>query len=592
MKLSQIYSDQKFKKVVFNEGFNIVIGKVTKPKDTTVDSHNLGKSTLISVIDFLLLKELDPAHFLNKYKSKFNDYTFFLEVQLNSERYLTIRRSVESNTKISMLLHDSRNENHIKTIEWTYSNVPIRKAKETLNLLLGFDVLKEYSYRKTLSYFLRTQDDYQDVFQLKKNMSSEHSDWKPVLFDMLGFSGELLVQKYELDDRKASIKGEIKKLQSKSIADSEEIDKLRGLIQVREEEQANIKSKLDNFDFYEQELKLNNHLLEETESEISKLNSARYGLEFELEKINESLKTKIDFDLKEIESLYKEVDILFADSLKKTYEEVIEFNKQLFSERNKHLKLRQTDVKNNLRIIEKDLIKLNEEQAQILSVLQDDKAINKYKHYQSQIVETESEILLLKNELKKLNEIDLLTEKSTKVDTQTETLKEQIKKQVNEAENESYTSIRSTFNHIVKEIINLPAIPSIKINKNGNVEFEADIQDVTQTEITAKGKGTTYRKLLCVAFDLSILITYSSKSFFKFVYHDGALEGLDNRKKINFLKVVKDICTKYDIQYILTSIEDDLPRNDDGKVISFKPSEVALELDDKGDNGRLFETSF
>jgi uncharacterized protein YydD (DUF2326 family) len=40
---------------------------------------------------------------------------------------------------------------------------------------------------------------------------------------------------------------------------------------------------------------------------------------------------------------------------------------------------------------------------------------------------------------------------------------------------------------------------------------------------------------ICALFDLALLKVYESAPFFHFVYHDGVLEGLDDRKKIAFL---------------------------------------------------------
>ena len=75
--------------------------------------------------------------------------------------------------------------------------------------------------------------------------------------------------------------------------------------------------------------------------------------------------------------------------------------------------------------------------------------------------------------------------------------------------------------------MNTNALISLKLNNQGNVEFTADYQNPNDLTKTSEAQGTTYRKLFCIAFDLSLLINYSEKSFYRFVYHDGVLEGLD-----------------------------------------------------------------
>ena len=95
--------------------------------------------------------------------------------------------------------------------------------------------------------------------------------------------------------------------------------------------------------------------------------------------------------------------------------------------------------------------------------------------------------------------------------------------------------------------------------------------------------------MLCISFDLAVLVAYHKNSFYRFVYHDGALEGLDNRKKINFISVVRRYCIEYNLQYIFTSIEHDIPSE---MLKTFTQKEICLTLNDSGDNGKLFEFSF
>lgn len=95
-----------------------------------------------------------------------------------------------------------------------------------------------------------------------------------------------------------------------------------------------------------------------------------------------------------------------------------------------------------------------------------------------------------------------------------------------------------------------------------------------------------------MAFDLSLLIYYAKNSFFKFVYHDGILEGMDDRIKIRLLNKVKVVCREYNIQYILSLIDSDIPVQSDGTKYPITSNEICLELHDKDDSGKLFLKSF
>lgn len=130
----------------------------------------------------------------------------------------------------------------------------------------------------------------------------------------------------------------------------------------------------------------------------------------------------------------------------------------------------------------------------------------------------------------------------------------------------------------------------VKPNSSGNVDFYTQIAPDDNSEATAQGFGNSYKKFMCAAFDLSVLAAYSNKSFFRFVYHDGILEGIDNRKKKLFIETVRHYCQTYNIQYIFSSIEDDLIGGD--LLKQFTDKEKCLVLSDEDDSGRLFGFSY
>ena len=126
-------------------------------------------------------------------------------------------------------------------------------------------------------------------------------------------------------------------------------------------------------------------------------------------------------------------------------------------------------------------------------------------------------------------------------------------------------------------------------NNEGNMEFHAEYTDSDSDEETQERRGTSFRKILCMAFDLSVLINYSKDRFFHFVYHDGALEQLESKRKLALLHTVRSACTEHGIQYIFSAIEEELPTLDDSGKLCPHPDEIVLELHDGGNDGRLFK---
>jgi uncharacterized protein YydD (DUF2326 family) len=577
MKLSKIYSNREeiFQPIFFNDGFNVIFGKVKKPKESDKDSHNLGKTLLIHLIDFLLLKELKAGHFLYDNKKDFRGFEFYSEILLNSGEYLTIKRCVDNNTKICFKTHEDKFQDfrNLGDKQWD-CKLTIRKAVTRLDSYLSLDPIAPWSYRKGVSYFLRTQNDYQDVFQISKFSVGEHAEWKPYLAKLLGFDDSLLKDKYENDkiiEGREEFKAEYEKTLTTK---AEEYDKLKGAIEIKKREIKEAYENIDKFNFYEKELGINKELVEQVESEVAILNDKLYNLKYEIEKIQVSFETKVSFDLNEVKQIFDEAQIHFPDKLAKSYDD-------LLKERLVSLKEGQDSVCNAL----KDL---NAKRESLLRILRGEDTFNKFKLLQKGVVHQETDLVRLQSQLETLDSVSLIQREIDGYEQKKKELINKIDDQI-KAGTSLYSDIRNDFNKIIKQVLSSSALLSIKLNKEGNLDFSADIvHDEKTMEKTSESKGTTYKKLLCAAFDLAVLKNYSQKSFFKFAYHDGILEGLDNRKKNNFLKLVHDYCSLYGLQYILTVITADLPRDEEDKAVEFKKEEIIRELSDEGQEGRLF----
>lgn len=588
MKLSQLYSNKSFKNIIFNDGVNLVLAKVTKKLDLNKDSHNLGKTTLISVIDFMLLKEVKEDHMFKIYHEKFSGYVFFLEVLLNQGEYLTIKRAVDAPTKVSFKV-TKVSTNLLFEEDWDKKNISFEKAGKTLDEYLAFDILKHWPYRKSVTYFLRSQKDYNDVFQLSKFAKGKDVDWKPFMFDLLGFQGDLLTEKYDIDTKISEQKTFISSIKSKFSVDTEEVDKIKGAIELKKAEQKELQEEIDNFNFYQQERKLNKELVEEVEAKISELNSAEYSLEFDLDKTKQSFSQNISFDIDQLKRIYAETEIYFPDNLVNDYKALEEFNKRITEERNKYLEEKIVALTRQLKDLRITLHQYDDKRNQILSILKDKDSFKKFKAYQINLTKVEGEISRLDEKLKSIDKIAVLNETTVKLTEDLEALVKQINNQINESDNKIYPEIRRVFHNIFKFIFNSPAIIFMRQNSQGNIEFKVEVTKENEFDITAEGKGNTYQKMLCISFDLAVLVAYYKRSFYRFVYHDGALEGLDNRKKINFINVVRKYCVENNLQYIFTAIEHDIPIE---VLKTFSDKEICLILNDSGDKGKLFEFSF
>lgn len=604
MKLSKLYSNHKdFKNIAFNlSGINVVYADVITEARDKKNSHDLGKTKLAELIDFLLLKEIDKKHFLLKVKdeneaSVFNTHIFYLEIKINSGEYVTIRRGVQQNTKISFAVNDQSTEDFIPPTIWDHEDIPIKKAKLQLTDYLNFDFFKNktYNYRKAISYSLRMQGDYEDVYKLSKYVGGADIDWKPFMFDLIGFDGSLLEAKYENDDQRDKIKTLTEQLKTEYSVKVEERDDIVAQIKIIETKYRDAEKQIDTFNFFEKDKELATKGIDELENRISELNTLAYELEYEIERLEKSLQNRFSFDLNKVQQVFEESKIYFSQELKADYEALLNFNKRLTIERNRMIKDALKQKREEFKNVSSTLQRLNEEKSTLLSYLTDTDAFKKFKFYQKELVKVESQSVQLKEKLKI---IDKIIEKDKERDELLKKIEDtviRLKDVYQHTENnEKYSDIREKFSIFYKEIMDEDVRISWNINANNNVDFiPPKVQSKgDHKKDTAKDEGKTYKKMLCVAFDLAILCSYNNESYFRFVYHDDVLSQQDNGIKMRLLHLLEELTANFDLQYVLSVIKSDLPVDDRDNPVYFNEDLVILKLHDRDESGTLFGFEF
>lgn len=591
MKICRIYSDDesKFHNIKFSEGLNVIQASITDYASQTKVVHNLGKSRLIELIDFLLLKKVSKKDFFLT-NGNFSGEFYFIEIRLDSGGFLVVRRGTDFSTKIAFKKNHVALDYFQTNLDWDEDDVPFERARDYLNERLKFSVLPQCSYRKSISYFLRSQGDYDDVYRLGKFKRGKDKDWKPFMFALLGFDGELIEKKYELEGRVDELQKRLRTLEKDANIKTGEKDKLIGLIDIKQEEVVSASERIDKFNFYEKDKDQNAILVERLDGSIQELNTLRYNYAFEIKKTEDSLRNEMgSIDADKLKNLFAEVELFFPDELQKNFDGLLSFNKEINAERSQVLKDNLSRISQELETVDERLRVLETEKQNILQYLTEKDSYEKFKENQKQLALLEAEVIDLKNRLNMADRTDGIEVEIQNAKDDIESAIENIGKAIVE---QKHAGIRRSFNKIIKTILDKNALLSLKQNKSGNVEFLADIQDSASITTTAEADGTTYKKLLCMAFDLSLLMAHSKQSFFHFVYHDGGLEAIESRKARIYIDEVRTICKEHDIQYILTLIDSDLPRDKDGHVLEFSETEICLRLHDKNDSGKLFKRSF
>ncbi len=599
MRLSSLYSNKTaiFNPIIFNPGFNVIIAEIHSPQKVDRDTHNLGKSTLVQLLNFLLLGGqpeflTDSPKVSEAARNIFSEFVFFLEIQLPNDSFITIRRGTSEASKISFQLHAKGNSNlsQLSLDEWSHQKLLLERAKDYLDGVLDLEALKPWGFRKGMGYLLRTQTDFQGIFKLTKH-AAVHSDWKPFLAHIFGLNSNLVGDHYKKIADIETKEHDTIVIRNELAGEIENLGKCESILLLKKNDAEKKQAFLDSFDFRAQDKVITKEIVDDLNAEIARLNEERYLLTQTRRKIKTSLeKDKILFSPDEAQSIFKEAGVLFAGQIKKDFEQLISFNKSITEERAKYLEEELSEVESRLKEMNSSINSMSKKCSEAMAYLNESDVFEKYKKYSKEMVGLQAEIALLERQCKNLKrlqeigqEIRTLKEQSARLQT---AIEENLNKESNNKES-LYSKIRLYFNEIIETVIGRGAVITLSLNSKGNLEFEAEILDEAGSA-TCAGSGHTYKKFLCIAFDLAILRAWLPKPFPRFVYHDGAFETLDDRKKENLLVVLRQY-SDLGIQSVITLIDSDLPKRskDEGEV--FVSNEIILKLHDKGESGRLFK---
>lgn len=588
MRLRHLYSNQDkiFNPIRFRDGLNVVLGQIRRPEDRSEDTHNLGKTLLAALIDFCLLRRKSRDFFLFRYFDLFKPFVFFLELEVQPGDYVTVRRSVDRGSKASFMRHDIRYQDfsNAEQSQWDHWEAPFETAKELLDGMLGLTAISPWSFRHAIAYSLRTQRDFDEPFRLAK-FAGRHGEWKPLLAHILGLDAELVEKNYELVSEVEEKRQELARLRAEAEGLTDR-DKLRGLIAIREQEIRRHERRLNEYNFDIADADINRELVEELDNQISDLNERRYYLDSARDRTEKALQEKVSFSLDDVRQVFRESNIYFGSQIVKDYETLVAFNQAISEERAKYLEEELGHIRTELENIEKTLETLNARRSAALVMLKDREAFSKFRMLTGRLVEEKAGLESLRRQEAAAEAVAATRRELHDAERELDEIREAIEVDLAN-ESDRYRIIRSTFNEFVSQVIGLGANLYTNLNQEGNPDFHAEIVD-EQGRSTSGAEGHSYGRLLCIAFDVSVHFSYLQDQYAHFIYHDGLLETLDDRKKLNLIDAVRSYASA-GIQHIVTVIDSELPVLSDGSVFSFEDEEVILSLHDLDATGRLFQ---
>lgn len=578
----------EFEDIEFHSGLNVVLGEIHLEKDRDKDTHNLGKSTLCQLLDFCLLKARHKDFFLFKHDELFHNYIFFLELQLADGRYLTIRRDVATPSKIWLFISSDRgvDARDLDDDAWTHRHLPFEKAKTLVDGLLGYESLQPWDYRKVLAYLFRGQLDFGDVFR-PTIFRGKDKDWKPFLLHVMGFNSELFSRRYDLEAEIDSLKDQERRLASQLPDGADDSGELDAFLAIKQREVDELQAFLDEFKLEPHDQEAVRELVEDIDARIGELNDRRYDLRYSIAQIEKSLeKEKLLFSTSEAKKLFEEAGVLFEGQIAHSFDQLLAFNADITEERRSYLLEDLSEARAELRQIEDELSQLDSRRSKLLDQLGSRDVVSKYKAATNDLVLRRTELETIKQRRERIRELQKVRREIASKRAALTTCDAEIQDEIDRVSDVEgaglFGRLRGEFDGIVYKVISHHGMLSVSANTEGHAEFKAEISDKRGMS-TNQDEGVTYKKLLCVAFDLALLLAHDANGFPDFVYHDDVFGGLDNRKKENLRDVMRS-CGNKGIQQIVTAIDSELPTPD-----FFDVDEIVLRLHDDGSDGRLFK---
>ncbi|HCG8289267.1 TPA: DUF2326 domain-containing protein [Vibrio parahaemolyticus] len=578
IKLNKLYSsdEEVFPTITFVEGINVVFASVSNNKSKS--SHSLGKTTLVDIIDFCFLKKVVKGSVLRN--ERLSGQQLFLELKLGKDKYLTIKRVVSGKISIVTTTTPCSMAGQ-PNIPWGYTNLSFDKAKEVLNGLICPSLLTEsgFHFRSGLRYCLRKQTNYEETFKVRAGQEPNAS-WVPYLGSILGIDAQSINEKFEANKRVDALDNAIKQIKDLPTDSSQsleaEITRIEATV-------TKMKITADSFDFKTSDEVVSKELVNEVSTRVSSLTKELYSIDQKILAINKSLLIDFYFDLEKTLELFEEVKIHFPEGLKRSYEDLISVNEEMTKGRKSRLIQSKKEIVSYRVTLEGELNSEREKQQKLSQLLLQKDVFKKYKELQNKISKEESRVATLKEKLKRLDLVGTLDEKLEEAKSEKRKKGRKLEPATKLSQNEILKSAVTIFSGMAENILDLDAFFYVELNKEGNLQF--DIQLKNQTSIN---EGFSYTRVLSAIFDVTLLLIHSKVSFYRFCYHDGLLESLDDRIKVKLIKLWREISNQNGLQLIITVLDSDLPIVN-GQRQYFPKDEVIRELNDKGDEGRLFK---
>jgi uncharacterized protein YydD (DUF2326 family) len=575
-----------FKRVDFHERYNIILAD--RQSQTDEDDHKktrngAGKSTLVEIIHFCLGSSMKNGSIFEAHE--FKGWSFTLEFKIGSLDF-EIERAVDTPNKLVIrrispeIGWDIRldRDSHLRYIPLaTYTD-------ELQKLFFGrpkSDSDNMPSFRELISYYIRRNlDGYRDAFEYFKNQKAYSRQACNAFF--LNLNMEFAAKFQKLKDETKSINN-YRSAVASGVAGTFSLDvgRLETEVINRKAEAEQMRKQLESFRVHPQYSEISNEANMLTE-QIHEAGNNLVLKQQLLARYEQSMQDEItDVTTDELQRIYEEAGVLFADNIKVRLGEVIDFHKALLSNRKDYLQNEVKKLSSEIIRLREKIEKLTEIRAKNMQILESHGALEEY----TKLQERYSKLVQMHEDAKKRKEAALqIEERRSKIKIETQELLLLARRDYAERISARERAV-SLFRENTEFLYQEPGILTIEIKDTG-YDFGVEIK-------SAKSQGVNYMKVFC--YDMLIAeLSASRRNHPDFLIHDSTIfDGVDERQIALALTLAKRKCEEVGFQYICLMNSDTIPEREfDEQFMADFMNSVVLRLDDSTDKGGLLGIRF
>lgn len=537
--------NENIRNIKFHKGLNLIIDE-TPSDDTKVTGNNIGKTTVLKLIDFCLGAKQS---------------IIYSDTETKKEEYKLVKEFLQDNNVVIILtlvenLDDENSKKIVIERNFLSGKKSIRlingeyiKDKDFEKTLLSYifpnHKAEKPTFRQIISHNIRYKDENINNTLKTLNSFSSDAEYETLYLFLLGCNFDQGAKKQEILAKLKQEKIYKDRLEKKQTKNAYEV--ALSILENEIEELENKKNSLNINPNFEQDLERLNQVKYFLNRESSKVTNLKIRRDLINESKNEILENKSDIDLKQLRAIYEQATDKI-DSLQKTFDDLVHYHNNMVLKKVKFITEELPDLEKQIDTVEINIKKLLEEEKTLTEKIAKSDSFSQLE----EIIATINEKYRQKGEYE--NIISQLTEAEENLEQYNNELNVLDKKLFSDEFEENLKKQINIFNRYFSTVSNelygeRYALKYDKIiNKNGQQLFKFSSFN------TNLSSGKKQGEILC--FDLAYTIFADEQNI-------PTLHFLLNDKKElmhdNQLIKVAEFLQDRDIQLVISILKDKLP---------------------------------